>query len=123
MAMLALTPAAFMSCDKDDEPEVPLHDTEYTFRLGSQEGFTLEQIKASADSNSVRTVYLQPVSPFITYTQGNVSRLRNNYLQPMLDVSPKVRGIGNIEFEPGIILPADSLWYVANGWTINQHQK
>jgi hypothetical protein len=121
MAMLALTPAAFMSCDKD-EPLI-MHDTTYTFNSDTGEEFTLDQIKASADSGSVKTIYLQPLGRRTSYTQTNINEMRNNYLQPALDVSPKVRGKGNFEFVPGRALVADSLWYVANGWTINQHQK
>jgi hypothetical protein len=122
-AMLALTPAAFMSCDKDDEPEVPLHDTEYTFNIDTNEWPTFEQIKASADSSSVRTIYLRPLGNFTGFAQENITGMRNKYFQPTVEISPKVRGIGNFEFVPGRVLPTDSLWYLANGWTINQHQK
>ena len=41
-------------------------------------------------------------------------------LQKCVEISPKVSGRGDWWFRRGKALPEDSLWFVQNGWTVNQ---
>lgn len=45
------------------------------------------------------------------------------YLEKRVNASRKVRGKGDLIFEQGVVLPADSLWFVEQGWTVNQYWK
>ncbi len=42
-------------------------------------------------------------------------------LQKRVEISPKVSGRGDWWFHRDWILPADSLWFVEHGWTVNQN--
>lgn len=50
---------------------------------------------------------------------------RKSFLQPALDYSPKIHGKGTIEVVSGDAskVPADSLWYVQNGWNFRSVQR
>ena len=52
-------------------------------------------------------------------SKKGITILRNN-LQKRVEISPKVSGRGDWWFKDGQALPEDSLWFVQNGWTVNQ---
>ncbi|MDR0814735.1 MAG: hypothetical protein LBN37_03170 [Bacteroidales bacterium] len=122
MFMLALAPNAFNSCDKDEvEYTGPYHDTTYTLsNIDNSNVYPPTKIKASADSVQVRNVYIVPVGDFLNFPAINIGKMAD-YLKPIMEISPKIKGKGNFIFEPGeATLSGDSLWYVQNGWTVNQ---
>ena len=49
----------------------------------------------------------------------SITNMRKN-LQKLVEISPKVSGRGDWWFKEGTALPEDSLWFVQNGWTVNQ---
>ena len=53
-------------------------------------------------------------------SKKGITILRNN-LQKRVEISPKVSGRGDWWCKEGKALPADSLWFVQNGWTVNQN--
>ena len=90
----------FTSCEKD-EPTIPLHDTTYVWgRNNMAQLFPTDNVVASADSTSVRTVYL--------HSDGapwggafNMTELREWVLEPVLNDIPehnrhKIKGSGII---------------------------
>ena len=107
----------FTSCEKDE----PMHDVELTFGYG--EDIEMSEIERYAKDPSVRTIYLVPTGDWQKVKFGTINFLRENFLQPRLDISPKVCGRGDFNFIPGqaSVIPGDSLWYIQHGWTINKY--
>lgn len=106
------------SCEKEPEP---MHDVELTFSIDKT--IEMSEIERYAQDPSVRTIYLVPIDDWQRAKYGNINFMRKNFLQPRLDISPKVWGRGNFNFIPGeaSVIPGDSLWYIQHGWTINKH--
>jgi hypothetical protein len=107
----------FTSCEKDE----PIHDVELTF--GIDKTIEISEIEQYAKDPSVRTIYLVPIDDWQRSRYGNIKFMRRNFLQPRLDISPKVWGRGDFNFIPGeaSVIPGDSLWYIQHGWTINKY--
>ena len=113
-----------------DEPTpdtpAPTRDVELEFDKNGK-NIELENVKKYADMPDVRYIYMTPENEmaWCTCTQGNILNLRK-YLEPRIAINPqKVRGKGNFCFKPGEASknPQDSLWFIQNGWTLNQKQK
>ena len=106
------------SCEKEPEP---MHDVELTFSIDKT--IEMSEIERYAQDPSVRTIYLVPIDDWQRAKYGNINFMRKNFLQPRLDISPKVWGRGNFNFIPGeaSVVPGESLWYIQHGWTINKH--
>ena len=108
----------FTSCEKDE----PMRDVELTFD-GDKKTIEISEIERYAKDPSVRTIYLVPIGDWQFARFGNINFMRKNFLQPRLDISPKVWGRGDFNFTPGeaSVIPGDSLWYIQHGWTINKY--
>ena len=65
-----------------------------------------------------------PEGPWYTYVASTITGVRHNVFERMFEYSPKFRGKGDFDFYPGAAsqVPADSLWYVSKGWTINKYR-
>jgi len=107
----------FTSCEKDE----PKRDVELTFSI--EKTIEMSEIERYAKDPSVRTIYLVPTDDWQRIEHLGISSIRKNFLQPRLDISPKVWGRGNFNFIPGqaSLIPGNSLWYVQHGWTINKY--
>lgn len=125
LPVLAIAGAGLMaSCDKDDEPEVPQHDVELPFtKWTADQRLTFPILWGYIKDPSVRYIYLVVEGDWNNYTPDNISQTRDNFLQPRMEMSPKMRGRGDFHFTPGAAsrVPSDSLWYVQQGWTINKY--
>ncbi len=132
LPILAIAGAGLMSsCDKDDEPEMPIHDVEIPFdRYTADEVLAFPILQKYVNDPSVRTIYLtaEVKGEWQNYTSANIHDSRKRFYQPRIELSPKIRGKGDFILPVGIAsqVPDDSLWYVQQGWTINkrfQNQK
>ena len=76
-----------------------------------------------AKDETIKAIYLVPTGHWGGCTAYNITYARNNFLQPRLNISPKIRGRGDFDFKLGEAskVPDDSLWFVKNGWTINKN--
>lgn len=83
-------------------------------------GPSMDSIKGYADCDTIQNVFLIPDGYWMISCWG-IRAYRNDFLQPLLDYSPKIHGRGDFHFRVGEIFQEDSLWYVANGWTINKY--
>ncbi|MCH5335635.1 MAG: hypothetical protein J1D86_07540 [Alistipes sp.] len=107
-------------CSKEE----PTKDVEIVFtqsKLSQVKKDAIQEILNSKGANNIRNIYLIPEEG--TWSNvGFVQALRNNVLQPSIELSPKVRGKGDFNFEVGEAskVPEDSLWFVQHGWTINK---
>ena len=80
--------------------------------------------KEYVEDETVRYIYLVPEGPWYTYVASSITGARHNVFERMFEYSPKFRGKGDFDFYPGAAsqVPADSLWYVSKGWTINKYR-
>ncbi|MCH5335144.1 MAG: hypothetical protein J1D86_05000 [Alistipes sp.] len=107
-------------CSKEE----PTKDVEIVFNqdeLKLVKKDAIQEILNSKGANNIRNIYLIPEEG--TWSNvSNVQAMRNNVLQPSLELSPKVRGKGDFNFMVGRAskVPEDSLWFVQHGWTINK---
>lgn len=126
---LAIAGAGLMaSCDKDEPDPVPpstQHDVELKWFQDYYEEIEPTVIKVHAHDPYVRYIYLSVVNDgyFENYAPLNIENMRKA-LDSRIKIAPhKIRGRGNMRFKPGAAAKEDSLWYVKQGWTINQHNK
>ncbi len=122
LPVLAIAGAGLMaSCDKDDEPDVPQHDVELGFCQDYYDEIQPTIVSKHAYDPSVRNIYFVVTNSYFTnYGPLGIGQFRR-YLDERIQIAPnKIHGRGNFEFEPGIIAKEDSLWFVKQGWTVNQ---
>lgn len=126
LPILAIGGASMLaSCDKHDEPAMPMHDVELKFFQAYYEEIEPSIIQTHVQDKSVRNIYLCVANKgdYTNFETNNLSNLRK-YLSERINIAPnKIHGKGNFRFEPNVVSKADSLWFVQQGWTINQHQK
>ena len=106
-------------------PVVQKHDTTLYFADMSYDNIAPENIQRYLADTNIINIYLEPnPSNFDGATTEYITALRELIFTPALNTDPKrVHGRGNFVFYPGAALPADSLWIVQQGWTINQPQR
>ena len=135
-AALCCTAMLFAACDKSNEPndgsnnrnepEPQKHSVDLKWFFDYVEEVTPENIQKNLDDPTVDTVYLALVNggDFRHFYGNNVKFMRENFLGPRIEMGKgRVRGKGNFVFYPGVALPADSLWLVQQGWTVNQQNQ
>lgn len=124
---------AVSSCEKVEPIEMPKTSLEFSFLVcGStvdemwdwNQKYSFSSLNTFLNQDYVDTIYIVPKGEY-PYNKDDVSYLRNQYLEPLVNSSPKIHGKGNFSFEKGepAKVPEDSLWFVQNGWTINQKQR
>ena len=125
LPLLAIAGAGFMSsCDKEDEPTPVQHDVELPFtKSTADDRLTFSILQGYINDPTVRNIYLVVEGDWNNYTPDNISQTRDNFLEPRIKMSPKIRGRGDFHFTPGAAsrVPSDSLWYIQQGWTINKY--
>lgn len=106
----------------DTITQKPNTDVIITF-IRPRDDETFDEIPKYVACDTISNIYLVPiVSDYWQYCNcADVHEIRYE-LQPILDLSPKIHGRGNFNFMRNAAAqrPEDSLWYVANGWTINK---
>ncbi len=125
LPILGLAGASLLpACSKDDEPP---HDITLEFYETLRYSYyseidSKEQLQAYAADKSIANIYLY-VTEKNDYTFCDESNLASLhlYLKNRIKISPKIHGSGNFKLPVGMIHPVDSMWFVNNGWTINQH--
>lgn len=108
------------SCN-EIEPEQ--HDVEIVFDDTNIDNIlTFETLQNYANDKTIKTIYLVPTRHWNGRVARNITAMRRNFLQPRMEISPKIRGRGDFDFALGEAskVPADSVWFVQQGWTINK---
>lgn len=130
--MLGLAGASMFigGCEKNEEI-VPTRDVEITFTSAHGEDLFYDENGVRYPSKkaqeyikdpTIRTIYIVPEGSWGNMFADDITAIRKVTLEKMLNYSPKFRGKGDFNFVVGEAskVPADSLWYVQNGWTINK---
>ena len=109
-------------CKKD---EIQKHDVELKWDKNYYDELAPLNVQHYLDDPTVNKVYLKSVTGNIWGTAQSNNYQRRHYLEPAIGLdTARVRGRGNLVFEPGGCSKADSLWLVYYGWTVNaQNQR
>ena len=95
-----------------------------TFFMGGDNFPQTTTLQEYANNDSVANIFLVPYENYgYNFWAIRIRNLRNK-LQEQLNISPKIHGRGNFVFPSDELagVPADSLWFVQNGWTINKQK-
>lgn len=119
--VLAVTAGVMLpSCEKEK------YDVNVPFYYDNTDNKELEDesLRNYASDKYVRNIwiYIVPGEKFTDLAADNISRLRL-ILSGKMDISPKVRGRGNLIFRPGACTYGDSLDFVKMGFTVNQQNQ
>ena len=120
MTMLAGATMLGNGC-KPIEPELPRTNKELVFTDADFDQISNDTIQKYLNMSHIDTVFLVPYGSF--YLTGHDGpALYRKALEPKINLSPRVRGRGDMSFIPGqpTANPTDSLWFVNNGWTVNK---
>lgn len=128
----------FTSCNKEDDI-IPYKEVDVLFFPNSLDVLCSKDNKGTIQINptikyhvadpATKTIYLVPDVLWDGYDAEDITRLRKEVLEPVINYSPKIRGKGIFEFgyQEACKVPEDSLWIVQQGWKIdrvtNQNRK
>ena len=126
-------PLLLGACNKTEPEPEPQHDIiieldggNVTKLMDAFKKYDVDALKLLDQDKTVRYIYLTPINSWAGTSSSFMQKMCQISLQPRMAASPKVRGRGDFRTDPGVMaaIPADSLWYVQNGWTFNkQYQK
>ena len=123
IAVIAVALCLPLSCKKSNVEAT--RDVEIKFDIGTvDKNLDMEVLKELVQDKTVKNIYLTAISPggWSGFVARNISQARERFLQPRMELSPKLHGRGDFNFKWGEAskVPEDSLWYVQQGWTINK---
>lgn len=137
--ILLATATAFSGCNKDKQKEkneetfgyiTPKDTVVLYFRtnlqaLVSTENGTIDisdLLKYYISRPETNMIYAEPVEWWGGIGADAIHMIKTNYLELVINASPKIRGRGDFDFKPGRTTEEDSLWFIQNGWTINKER-
>ena len=137
--ILLATATAFSGCNKDKQKEkneetfgyiTPKDTVVLYFRtnlqaLVSTENGTIDisdLLKYYISRPETNMIYAEPVEWWGGIIADRTDMIKTNYLELVINASPKIRGRGDFDFKPGRTTEEDSLWFIQNGWTINKER-
>ena len=120
MTMLAGATMLGNGC-KPIEPELPRTNKELFFTDADTKQLAIDTIQKYLNMSHIDTIFLVPRGTFYYEGRDGPAMVRKG-LEPRINLSPRVRGRGDIGFLPGqpTANSTDSLWFVNNGWTVNK---
>ena len=123
---LALAGMALTACEKEPAEKAPvyraLYEKELRFNHYDIDSIEMPIVQKFARDTACKHIYLTVTDDnnFTGIATNNISILRNS-LNDRIQLAPKkISGRGDFCFTYGAASPADSIWFVQNGWTINQ---
>ena len=121
---IQITPPTNNDSGTQTTPEKPIeHKNVKLFFSGTDiESISPDTIKKYDAMSHIDTIFLVPGGTFYDKRTPEYPTIVRKILQDRMSYSNKTHGKGDMSFCRGqaAALPADSLWYIANGWTINQ---
>ena len=120
MTMLAGATMLGNGC-KPIEPELPRTNKELLFKKGDTKQIANDTIQKYLNMSHIDTIFLVPYGTFYYEGRDGPAMVRKA-LEPKINMSPRVCGRGDMRFLVGQATanPTDSLWFVQNGWTVNE---
>lgn len=123
---LALAGMAMTACDKEPVEKAPVYrapyEKELRFNNVNSDSIKMPIVQKFARDTACKHIYLTVTDDnnYRNIDADDINTLRN-ILNDRIQLAPdKTSGRGNFRFMRGVIRLEDSIWYVQNGWTINQ---
>ena len=123
---LALAGMAMTACDKEPVEKAPVYrapyEKELRFNNVNSDSIKMPIVQKFARDTACKHIYLTVTDDnnYRNIDADDINTLRN-ILNDRIQLAPdKTSGRGNFRFMRGVIRLEDSVWYVQNGWTINQ---
>ena len=125
---LALAGLSLTACEKEpvEKNTTPIYrapyEKELRFNNNSVDSIEMPIVQKFTRDTACKHIYLT-VTDDNNYAGCDADAIAyiRNYLDERIQLAPnKTSGRGNFRFMRGVARPADSIWYVQNGWTINQ---
>ena len=115
-----------VACEKESSEPVYRAPYEKELRFNHYDTDSIEMpiVQKFARDTACKHVYLTLTdnNSFTNQTTNMITNVRN-YLDARIQLAPeKISGRGDFNFYPGTASIADSLWFVAQGWTVNQRR-
>ncbi|MDE7101285.1 MAG: hypothetical protein K2O37_00625 [Bacteroidales bacterium] len=115
-----------VGCDKEPVEKAPVYrapyEKELRFNNVNSDSIKMPIVQKFARDTACKHIYLTVTNDnnYTNLDADDMNTLRN-ILNDRIQLAPnKMSGRGNFRFMRGVIRLADSIWYVQNGWTINQ---
>ena len=115
-----------VACEK--EPSEPVYrapyEKELRFNHYDTDSIEMPIVQKFARDTACKHIYLTLTDDnnFTNQNENNITGVRN-YLDKRIQLAPeKISGRGDFYFSKGDASVADSLWFVAQGWTVNQRR-
>ncbi len=125
---LAFVGLALTACEKEPVEKAPVYrapyEKELRFNDRNADSIAMPIIKKFARDTACKHIYLTVTDDnyFTTSDTETIHRIRDD-LQSKIAISDKISGRGDFNFMPGRATKVDSLWFIQNGWTINQKKR
>ncbi|MBD5397160.1 hypothetical protein HDR62_03345 [bacterium] len=115
-----------VACEKESSEPVYRAPYEKELRFNHYDTDSIEMpiVQKFARDTACKHVYLTLTdnNSFTNQTTNMITNVRN-YLDARIQLAPeKISGRGDFNFYPGTASIADSLWFVEQGWTVNQRR-
>lgn len=127
---LALAMVTFSACDKEPATQTitPVYRAPYAKQLSfnhrNVDSVKVPVVKKYVDDTACKRIYLSAADDnnFTSYTSDDIHTILIPFLNERIELSDKVTGDGDFWFKKGMASLPDSIWFVTNGWTVNQRR-
>ena len=115
-----------VACEKESSEPVyrAPYEKELRFNEYDVDSIEIPIVQKFARDTACKHIYLtvKDNNAYTSYIADDINLLRN-YLDARIQLAPeKISGRGDFNFYPGTASIADSLWFVEQGWTVNQRR-
>ena len=115
-----------VACEKESSEPVyrAPYEKELRFNEYDVDSIEIPIVQKFARDTACKHIYLtvKDNNAYTSYIADDINLLRN-YLDARIQLAPeKISGRGDFYFSKGNASVADSLWFVEQGWTVNQRR-
>ena len=108
-----------------NQPQVKIPGNDVILNCGRSRHLEIQpdSIKYHAQNPDIQNIFLNLIysREYLSWTDAERITEERNFLETSIKAgNGKAKGYGNFQFQPGLIKPADSTWFVENGWTVNK---
>lgn len=125
--VLAFVGLALTACEKENDKPIyrAPYEKELRFNDSNEDSIAMSIVQKFADDTACKHIYLTVTDDnnYTILSEKGIRRIRDDLNERIALAPDKISGRGDFFFMPGRAAKADSLWFVQNGWTINQKKR
>ena len=115
-----------VACEKESSEPVyrAPYEKELRFNDSNEESIAISNVQKFALDTACKHIYLTVTDDnnYTILSEEGISYERNLLSERIALAPEKISGRGDFNFYPGTASIADSLWFVEQGWTVNQRR-